>query len=231
MFVSLWSVKGGVGTTVSAASLALVLAQSSPEGVLLVDVAGDVPAVLGLPEPGGPGLAAWLGAGPTVAADALARLEVPVVDRLRLLPLGDTGPACTTAAPSPDRAEVLADLLALERRPVVVDCGLIARRTPRAPADDAVAITLAGAATHSWLVTRACYLALRRAVSAPLAPSGFVLVREGGRSLQARDLEAVLGVPMVADVPWDPSVARAVDAGLLAGRLPRGLASAVRRAA
>jgi hypothetical protein len=33
----------------------------------------------------------------------------------------------------------------------------------------------------------------------------------------------VLGVPVWAEVPFDVSLARAVDAGLLAGRRPRGV--------
>ena len=55
-------------------------ASSSPaprHDVLLVDLAGDVPAALGLPEPDGPGLTDWLAAGADVPADGLGRLEVP----------------------------------------------------------------------------------------------------------------------------------------------------------
>ncbi len=235
MFVSCWSVKGGVGTTVVAASLALVLAECSPEGALLVDLAGDAPAALGMPEPSGAGVLQWLHAGAGVPPDALTRLEVPATARLGVLPRGAPAPLADGAAPSSgsrrsgaDRAEVLAGLLALEARSVVVDCG-----TVREPTDPgfAAALTLAGAATRSWLVTRPCYLALRRAVLAPLKPSGFVLVHESGRSLRAHDIEDVLGVPLVLDLAYDPSIARSVDAGLLATRLPRGLVNAVRDAA
>ena len=56
-----WSPKGGSGTTVVAASLALVLAQREG-GALLVDLAGDVPAALGMPEPSGQGAVDWLAA-------------------------------------------------------------------------------------------------------------------------------------------------------------------------
>jgi hypothetical protein len=83
----------------------------------------------------------------------------------------------------------------------------------------------------SLLVLRPCYLALRRAVAAPFRPSGVVLVREPGRALTRRDVEAVLGVPVRAEVDVDPAIARAVDAGLLTARLPRGLERALRDAA
>jgi hypothetical protein len=70
------------------------------------------------------------------------------------------------------------------------------------------------------LVLRPCYLALRRAVASSLRPSGVVLVEEAGRALGRRDVESALGVPVRAVVAHDPRIARAVDAGLLARRLP-----------
>jgi hypothetical protein len=62
-------------------------------------------------------------------------------------------------------------------------------------------------------------------------PSGVVLDTEPGRSLVRRDVEYVLGAPVRAEIELDPLVARAVDAGLLATRLPRGLHRALRDAA
>ena len=58
-----------------------------------------------------------------------------------------------------------------------------------------------------------------------------VLLTEPGRSLTRVDVEDCVGAPVVAEVSVDPAVARAVDAGLLASRLPRGLAKELRRAA
>ena len=216
MFVSCWSAKGGSGTTVVAAALSLLLGRVAPGGGLLVDLAGDAPAALGLGELTGPGARTWLGAEAT-PPDALARLEVPAVEGLHLLPAGSpSGPLRS------ERAALLASLLAADARAVVVDCG---------PLDSPAAITLAGRATISLLVLRPCYLALRRAQAAPIRPSGVVLVSEPGRALGRADVEAVLGVPVRAVVPWDPAVARCVDAGLLARRLPRLLERSLRRAA
>jgi hypothetical protein len=221
VFASCWSAKGGSGTTVVAASLALLLARSDEAGVLLVDLAGDLPAVLGLPEPNVLGVADWLAAGEEVPVDGLARLEVPVNDGLDLLVRG-AGPLEPV-----ERVEVLAGILATEERSVVVDCGV--PRWTRPGVGDAAGV-LAGAAVDSLLVTRGCYLALRRLVAAPLRPSGVVLVSEPGRALGRRDVQEVVGVDVVAEVAVDAAVARAVDAGLLAGRLPRGLERALGRA-
>ena len=217
MLIACWSPKGGSGTTVVSAALALVLSTSTGP-TLLADLAGDVPAALGLSGPDGPGLTDWLAAGPDVPEDALARLEVEVGPRLRLLPRGVAG----IEAEALGRASALATALAADRRSVVADCG----RAATGPG-----LVLAAGASVSLLVLRPCYLALRRAEAAPIRPSGVILVTEQGRSLTRRDVEEVLGVPVRAEIPYEPAVARAVDAGLLATRVPRNLERLLRRAA
>ncbi|MBW3651546.1 MAG: hypothetical protein KY458_13355 [Actinobacteria bacterium] len=215
MIVTCWSVKGGSGTTVVAAALSLLLARRCPHGALAVDLGGDLPAALGLAEPPGPGLVEWLAVGPEVAPDALDRLAVEAGPGLRLVSRG--------AGPLPEGGgERL--LAAVDRGPsgaVVVDAG----------PSSGLAIEVAGAATLSLLVLRPCYLALRRALAAPLRPSAVVLIDEPHRSLDAADVEEVLGVPVRAVVPYDPAIARCVDAGLLSARLPRPLLAALRSAA
>ena len=116
----------------------------------------------------------------------------------------------------------------------MVDAGVVPVREGDgrgAGSDGEAALVLAAGATHSLLVLRPCYLALRRAVSCPLRPSGVVLVREDGRSLDEWDVEAALGVPVVATVRVTAQVARLVDAGLLAARLPKSLVRELRHAA
>ena len=120
------------------------------------------------------------------------------------------------------RADVLAALLASDTRPVVADCGTD---------PTGAALAIAAGATRSILVTRPCFLSLRRALTVPLRPSGVVLLTEPGRSLTRHDVEDCVGAPIVAEVAVDPLVARAVDAGLLACRLPRTLAKELSRAA
>ena len=202
-----WSAKGGSGTTVIAAALALVLSQRSATTV--VDLAGDLPAALGIAEPASPGVRDWM-ASPNADAAALERLHVPVSDSLQLLPTGSAQPI----------TERWADLAAaLAQRTTVIDAG-----TGIPPA------ALLAAVTHNLLVTRPCYLSLRLAAASGVQPSGIVLVGEPGRALTARDIERAVGAPVVAELHYDPAVARAVDAGLLAARLPATLAHALTRA-
>lgn len=208
-----WSAKGGSGTTVVAAALALVLSQRHP--ALLIDLGGDSPAALGIAEPHGPGVAEWF-VSPTADSPALSRLAVDATQALQLIPRG--------VAPLPPHDDPqwgrLVTALTEIGVTVVIDSG-----TGTPP------VALLGAATHSLLVTRPCYLALRRAVATGLQPTGIVLINEPGRALTARDVERSLHAPVIAELQYDPAVARAVDAGLLASRLPRSLAHSLKIAA
>jgi hypothetical protein len=214
VLISCWSVKGGAGTTVVASALALVLGRSAATGSLLADLAGDVPAAVGVADPGDPGLSGWLAAGRDVPADGLARLELGIGSGVSLLPRGRG-----TLGP-PERMEALAGLLAADPRPVVADCGVLDHRAPTVP--------LAATATQSLLVIRPCYLALRRVAGAPIRPSGVILLSEPGRALGRSDVEHIVGAPIRAELAVDPAVARIIDAGMLASRLPRSIDRALR---
>ncbi|MGQ0743456.1 MAG: hypothetical protein ACT4OS_03780 [Acidimicrobiales bacterium] len=216
MFVACWSSKGGSGTTVVATSLALLAART--RSTVLVDLSGDCPAVLGLSDPD-LGVQDWLAAGPQSPPDRLASLEIDTPGNLRLLPRG----RASGGAPAPlARLAGLADALASDDRAVVVDCGLL---------DCAAAVTVAEAATTGFLVLRPCYLALRRALALPITATAAILVTDPSRVLRTADVSEVLGVPVWAEVALDPAVARAVDAGILASRMPRGLERSLARAA
>ena len=201
MLTLCWAAKGGSGTTVTAAGVAL--AQRPP--TLLVDLSGDLPVTLGVDAPAGPGAADWLRAhAPT---DRLAGLELALGNELALLPRGGS------IAPDSPRWPEFAGYLVGQRRAVVIDAGT------GAPPPALVAV-----AGQRLLVVRNCYLNLRAAAAQRGgAPTGCVLIEEPGRRLGADDVESCLGVPVVATVLLDPAVARAVDAGLLLGRLPTGL--------
>lgn len=203
-----WSAKGGSGTTVVAATLAL----SNPAPTTLVDLDGELPSVLGLPEPVGQGIADWL------AADAASPAAVDdlVIDVDRSTGLVPRGRGAVDAE-SPRWPE-LVTWWAERGRPVIVDAG----------SGPPPAALFGAGTTLGLLVTRACYLSLRRAVTMAPRPDGVVLVEEPGRALRARDVEAAIGAPVIARISIDPAVARAVDAGLLAARVPRLLRREIR---
>lgn len=208
MLTICWAAKGGSGTTVFATAKAL----ASPSPAMLIDLAGDVMAALGLPDPDGPGIHDWLGS--ESPAERLSKLEHEATDRLSVIPAGERD------AVGERRWFELAAHLRLDERHVIVDAG-----TGRPP--DA----LLAAADEALLVTRACYLSLRLAVADGIVPTGVVLVEEPGRSLRAADIEASLGAPVVSTALLDPAITRAVDAGLLVSRLPSGWRRQLRRAA
>ena len=220
--VSCWSAKGGSGTTVMAIALATMRGRESEQGSLLIDLAGDCPSAMGLPEPTGPGITDWLLAGAEVPSDALGRIEHQVSEQVALLSMGRGAPQGT------DRVQELLDALATESRDVIIDLGRVVG--PDGAVSDTAALLVAGT-EQSLLVTRPCFLSLRRALASPVRPTGIILVTEEGRALGRREVEDILGVPVIAEVPIESAVARAVDAGTLAMRMPRGLERSLRNAA
>lgn len=214
MLVTCWSVKGGSGTTVVAASLALRSSHLAPHGALLVDLAGDIPSVLGVAEPPGPGVTNFLETTHTVRTDVIDALSVRVTDHLQVLHRGD-GRGGASA-----RWGELAATLSSRPGVVVVDAG-----TGHVPQE------LLDASDENLMVLRPCYLAVRRASMWPVRPTGIVLVRDPGHALTNDDVERAVGVPVRAEVEVHPAVSRAVDAGLLAGRLPALLTRGLRGAA
>ncbi|WP_420639497.1 hypothetical protein [Candidatus Poriferisocius sp.] len=220
MLVTCWSTKGGSGTTVIAALASLHAAQGGERSVLLIDLVGDLPAVFGCAESPA-GLSAWLD-GDLVPASLEGAMEELTPD-LSLLPRGP-GPL------NPRRCDELLAWLDTDAT-VVVDAGVLVgpgRAVAGNPGDD-LRLRLAAEADRSVLVTRACYLALRRAVSLPVRPTGVVLVAEAGRALTRSDCERAIGAPVLATVAVDPDIARAVDAGMLRTRVPKGAVKALGR--
>ena len=177
--------------------------------------------MLGLATDPPTGLLDWLGAGPDAPTEALDRLAVDVVPGLTLLPPGSS---IGRARTPPAHAEAGAALgVALRDGPVptFVDLGRAS-----GPAAGAVLEV----ADVGLVVVRGCYLTLRRAVAAPglAATHGVVVVDEPGRSLGAREVADVLGRPVLARVPVRSAIARVVDAGVVAARLPEPLARPAR---
>lgn len=221
---TLWSVKGGVGVTVCAAVLA-ASAHDDSTPVTVIDIAGDQPAVLGLADPGdAPGLMDWLD-GPDHPDDALDRLLIEARPGLEVLPRG--GATLQDRERAAQRAAELLEWLRRRAGVVVVDAGRSFTRGVH-PAHDAVIEVLLGDGS-SWLVTRACFLALRRCVRVAAPADGVVLVEEPGRSLDRRDIASVLGRPVVTTVETDPGLARVVDSGSLLRRHPRTVSRALRQ--
>jgi hypothetical protein len=170
-----FAAKGGQGTTVIAASVALTHAKTGRR-TLLIDAAEhhDTYAALGCPEP----------IEPNAVTEVVPNLDLVAID--------------------PDASAEEFDTTGYEV--AVIDFG---QKRPTV-----------GTAT---IVTRACYLALRRALAVTPPPDNAIVIAEPGRALDDTDVASVLGLPIVATIRTDQSVARTVDAGLLASRVPQAI--------
>ena len=222
MITLCYAAKGGSGTTVVACTCAI----DSAGPVLLIDLDGDIPAMLGLAEPERPGVVDWLRSGAPSAH--LDDLLVEVTPNCSLLPTSNTALASTGALDrdvGSERWDGFVDWLTEwstdSGGAVVIDAGT--RRLPRSFVEQC---------PQRWLVTRACYLAIRRAGRLGVTPTGVVLVDEPGHALRPRDIETSIRAPIVATVDWDVRVNRSIDTGLLlGGRLPRSFHRALARVA
>jgi len=206
---AVWSPKGGSGTSVVAAALSLQFARRAP--TTLIDLAGDQTALLDVPVPGA-GIGDWIAAG--AARESFAGLGAEVTPQLRLVPSGAFG----SDAGVHEADEVVH---AVGGRCTVVDAGTRGTSLARHMVERCASV----------LVIEPCYLALHRSTRDDQAARAdvVVLVQSPERVLTARDVEGALGRPVVVSVPRHASIARAVDAGVLAHRLPDVLDRPIRR--
>lgn len=192
--IALWSSKGGSGVSVTTAMLSLGLARLGRRPTI-IDLRGDQGAIHGCELPSGPGFGDWLA---TKNADsaALARLSTDchVVD------LVGAGRFVCPAQPEVHLAQLDDDYL--------LDAGTIS-------ADSDAIASLVRASRRSYIVLRPCYLAVRRAAALAMRADGILLINEPHRSLRSSDIADVLGIPVMAEIEFDPAIARAVDAGRL----------------
>lgn len=222
--IACWSAKGGAGTTVVAACLALESARPS----VLIDIDGDQPIALGVPEPSGQGLSDWFAS--DAPPSAVLELAVDLDETTRLIARGPR-----PISPTAPRWGELGRWLAASRVEFVADVGL--GDPPAAFLGDPATDPQPGDVhtrtmpARGLLVTRPCYVAVMHARLLKVRPHGIVLVDEPGHNLGLADIERSIGAPIVAKVPIDPAVARAVDSGLLAARLPGTIRKILERAA
>ena len=224
MLVSFWSVKGGTGVT-SVTTMAAAAALRSHREVVLVDLCGELDGFVG-DGAGRPGLADIAG----VSARGLDDLVSRDGSGLSVLHRG-RGRFGESAA-----GDLLRWVEFAESRPgvepvVLVDAGVMAF------GDDSASWStrseIVASSDQSVLVMRPCFLAHRRALEMSnaadwwVSPDSVVCVNEPGRALSTEDIEQLLGVPVVAEVPVVPEMARAIDTGALLSSTPPAVADAV----
>lgn len=205
-----WSAKGGAGTTVVAAGWALDARTPS----VLVDVTDDIHLVLGIPTPSGQGLRDWFES--DAPPSAVLDLAIDLDPTTRLIPRGPES--------IPRRSTRWAELgrwMTASNTEFVADVGL--GPPPNGLLPTSSAADGAPPRARSVLVTRACYISISRATSLGETPDGIVLVEEPGHDLSSADIARSLRAPVIAKIAWDPGIGRAIDRGLLLGKLPKSI--------
>ncbi len=212
MLVVCWSPKGGSGTSVVVTGLALSARARHPSRpTYIVDLDGDVPAIAGCGDPV-TGLSEWITQPSLFSLDDVL-LEIS--PNLFVIPRGHS--------PLPEVTSSAWSRLALELGPrsengaaIVVDCGR-----------DPIAHELRTAVSRHILITRPCYLSLRRSRLFENSFDSVIVIEESHRVLTSADVQSVLGVPIAARIPLTSDIARRVDAGVIISRPPRQLLDAL----
>lgn len=200
MSIIFTSPKAGNGTTVTAAAHALLSAHRNVRTVL-IDLCGDIPAVMGMPEPNDAGVNDWLSESSSSGPTNLMSCGVETEPNLLVVPRG------RQFIEGEPRWAALAGFIADSPHHVVVDAGV---------ASLPAVLRECGATIAT--VVRPCYLTLRRGVVLP-RPVDAYIVDEDGRALTVNDVVHVLGAHRHTVVPHSAAIARAVDAGLLPSRV------------
>ncbi|MCB1026228.1 MAG: hypothetical protein KDB24_00510 [Microthrixaceae bacterium] len=216
--ISLWGPKGGQGVSTTVAALAPAqLRRHDCSNVAIVDLTGDQPLLLGVPAQHGVGVLDWLSS--DAPASALHRTMLPVRDSIGVVPLGGRD---VTGSWTVEREAGLWRAVRSLADVVLVDAGVPAPRVGGGPVER-LRRSAVEASTTNVVVTRACYLALRRFRGLGLTCDASVFVQEAQRALARSDVAETLGAEVIATVDVDPAVARAVDSGMLGARPPRRL--------
>jgi hypothetical protein len=195
MLTVCYTAKGGQGCSTIAALLALL----NPPATL-IDVAGDLPALLGVDTAGDYGLTDHL-----TSSDPLGPWDLRSVQVAPGVDLVPQGLQPIEAVPAPRWTELVGQLTAPTTDRWILDAGTLG---------------YLDGADQEILITRHCYLALRRAAALLRRPTSVISVHEAGRSLDRHDIERVIGVPVVATLEVDHTIARAIDAGLVTAGIP-----------
>lgn len=216
MLTICWSAKGGSGTSTVTAGLAALTAQcqfqhSHSSTTLIIDLAGDLPAIYGVAYPTN-GLTDWL---TRSIDDDFSDLGIDCGPSIKLIATGSL-PLPEATSSLWNRLATIVDEEVTRGNHVFIDVGCH-------PIPPALLQRVAVHARRTLLVLRPCYLALRRAMNDGTESDGVVLITGGGRILIRKDVESVLGLPVVAEVPLDSDIARRVDSGLFHSHLPRAL--------
>lgn len=193
-----YAMKGGSGTTVTAALAAI----TNPDHTLVVDLGGDMADALGRQAPP-PTLDDWL-LDVSLADTPLDDLIIEVDASTRLLPASRR---IDLSAGSARQRQSFHDWLSHHHASVVVDAGT---GIPH--------VNLVEQADQILAVTRPCYLALMKAARTGFRPDGVVVVRERGRALGDSDIERAFNASILGTIDQDPAIARLADAGLLSVR-------------
>ncbi len=226
MLISVFSPKGGVGTTVTSVLLGRALCEFG--STLIIDACGgDIESVVGADESAQYCFDDWV-CSPEPTSASLVQIGVPVVENLAFIAgvVSENKVACLEQLLRREvpyqKRQVIIDALVQCESHCVLDLGtqLSALNHDIALASDLVVMVL-----------RECYLSMSRAIHHPLTHhvDACVVVKESGRSITSDTIAETLSLSTIIQLDARRDYARCIDAGVLVHRTPPRLLSPVSR--
>lgn len=207
-----WSLKGGQGTSVTAAIIAL-RHQFHHDSVLIIDFGGDIAPILGQRVESQVGLIDWFlsQSGP----EALDQLVTPLLPQLSLLYSG-TGVPAREATPFEDRWATLEAWLNHDGRVTIVDLGTLPGQPGQLGSLWVQLTTWLLQQYHTTLVTRPEYLSLRRYFEHDTIVDSLAILQTSTELLSAEDVADLCDRPVHFHIAIDETISHAVESGTLA---------------
>lgn len=227
MLITVFSPKGGSGTTTCAALIAKSFSQQFSIPTVLIDAYdGDVETVVGVDSESEYGFIQWTEAkDPT--ANNLARIATSISDNFSFVSYSSVkNDKYNAPAPSQSiqeknqKAAQLVEALSNNESNYVIDIGTNVNESTNAiiEASDIVVMVIKG-----------CYISLNRASSHPYSSSAdsVIVLSEPGRTITSKQICDVLRIKCVIEIEARRDFAKCIDAGILIFRTPKNMIGAI----
>lgn len=227
MLITVFSPKGGSGTSTCAALVAKSFSQNFSLPTMLIDAHnGDIETVIGVDSESEYGFVQWADA-KLSTANNLSRISSFITDNFSFVSYSsvkndryvDTA-LLVTVEEKQIKAKQIVDALSNNETNYIVDIGTRVNETTNA---------LVEASDLVIMVMKGCYVSLNRASAHPYTSSTdtCIVISEPGRTITTKQISDVLKLNCIIEIEARRDFAKCIDAGILIFRTPRNMINAV----
>lgn len=226
MLVSIFSPKGGSGTSTNACLLAKSFSRHMPSmPIVLIDAFnGDLDSIVGIDPESEYGFAQWLeSANPNI--HNLEKISNSVFENLTFVSNSSVkhdrfSSQTNSVEDKAERYEKITSALSDDASVCIVDLGTRV---------DALSSVIVAASDLVVMAIKSCYVSLNRATAHPYREyaDACIFIEEQGRSINSKQVSEVLKINCIIELDARRDFARAIDAGVLLFRTPKNMIASI----